>query len=87
MYTPCLHLTSSDEYVYAVGQYIKPFASTPKSRGEEGKGICAVIVSPLMEIESEFSATKYFTASMTCPLLPRLRILPPKTRWQSNMFS
>ena len=48
MYTPCLHLTGSDEYVHAVGQYMKPFASTPKSRrvgvgvwlgGEEkGKG-------------------------------------------------
>ena len=34
-------------------------------RGGEGKGILAVIVSPPMEIESEFSATKYFTASMT----------------------
>ena len=68
MHTPFLPLTSSDEYVHAVGQYMKPFASTPKSRGEklEGKGICAVIVSPPMEIESEFSATKYFTASMTC---------------------
>ena len=38
MYTPCLPLTSSDEYVHAVGQYMKPFASTPKSRGEKGKG-------------------------------------------------
>ena len=66
MCTPCLPLTSSDEYVHAVGQYLKPFASTPKSRGGEGKGICAVIVSPPMEIESQFSATKYFNASMTC---------------------
>ena len=33
MYTPCLPLTSSDEYVHAVGQYMKPFASTPKSGG------------------------------------------------------
>ena len=72
MHTPCLPLTSSDEYVHAVGQYMKPFASTPKSGGRgggeklKGKGICAVIVSPPMEIESEFSATKYFTASMTC---------------------
>ena len=38
MYTPCLPLTSSDEYVHVVGQYMKPFASTPKSRGEKGKG-------------------------------------------------
>ena len=41
MYTPCLPLTSSDEYVHAVGQYMKPFASTPKSSGgwwEKGKG-------------------------------------------------
>ena len=40
MYTPCLPLTSSDEYVHAVGQYMKPFASTPKSTGggEKGKG-------------------------------------------------
>ena len=66
MYTPFLPLTSSDDYVHAVGQYRKPFVSTPKSRGGEGKGICAVIVSPPMEIESEFGATKYFTASMIC---------------------
>ena len=38
MYTPCLHLTSSDEFVHAVGQYMKPFASTPKSRGGGGGG-------------------------------------------------
>ena len=44
MYTPCLPLTSSDDYVHAAGQYMKPFASTPKSRGvggdveEKGKG-------------------------------------------------
>ena len=31
MYTPCLPLTSSNEYVHAVGQYMKPFDSTPKS--------------------------------------------------------
>ena len=32
-------ITSSDEYVRAVGQYMKPFASTPKSgRGEGGGG-------------------------------------------------
>ena len=67
MYTLCLSLTSLDEYVHAVGQYMKPFTSTRKSRGGgEGKGICAVIVSPPMEIESEFSVTKYFTRSMTC---------------------
>ena len=68
MYTPCLHLTRSDECVHVVGQYMKPFASTPKSGGRGGrkKGICAVIVSPPMEIESEFNVTKYFTASMTC---------------------
>ena len=24
MYTPCLPLTSSNEYVHAVGQYMKP---------------------------------------------------------------
>ena len=33
MYTPCLPLTSSDECVHAVEQYMKPFASTPKSGG------------------------------------------------------
>ena len=36
MYTPRLHLTSSDDYVHAVKQYMKPFALTPKSRGVEG---------------------------------------------------
>ena len=38
MYTPCLPLTSSDEYVHAVGQYMKPFASIPKSSGVGGGG-------------------------------------------------
>ena len=33
MYTFFLPLTSSDEYVHAVGQYMKPCASTPKSGG------------------------------------------------------
>ena len=39
MYTLCLSLTSLDEYVHAVGQYMKPFTSTRKSRGGgKGKG-------------------------------------------------
>ena len=39
MYTSCLPLTSSNEYVHAVGQYMKPFDSTPKStRGGGGGG-------------------------------------------------
>ena len=42
MYTPCLPLTSSDEYVHAVGQYMKPCASTPKSggRGRRERDLC-----------------------------------------------
>ena len=74
MYTPCLHLTSSDEYVHAVRQYMELFASTPKSGGRgRRKGICAVIVSPSMEVESEiFTQVKNPTA---------------KTNWQGNMFS
>ena len=36
MYTPCLSLTRSDECVHVVGQYMKPIASTPKSRGGGG---------------------------------------------------
>ena len=42
MYTPCLPLTSSDEYVHAVGQYMKLFASTPKSggRGRRERDLC-----------------------------------------------
>ena len=39
MYTPCLPLTSSDEYVHAVGQYMKAFASTPKSARGGGGGV------------------------------------------------
>ena len=90
MYTPCLPLTSSDEYVHAVGQYMKAFASTPKSaRGggvvlKKGKGICAGIVSPPMEIESDFSANKYFTKYDL--LLPRLRILQPKPVGKATCF-
>ena len=90
MYTPCLPLTSSDEYVRAVGQYMKPFASTPKSGrgggggGRERKGICAVIVSPPMEIESDFSANKYFTIYDL--LLPRLGILHPKPVGRATCF-
>ena len=40
MCSPCLHLTSSDEYVHAVGQYVELFATTPKSggKGKKGKG-------------------------------------------------
>ena len=42
MCSPCLPLTSSDEYVHAVGQYMKPFASTPKSggRGRRERDLC-----------------------------------------------
>ena len=42
MYTLCLPLTSSDEYVHAVGQYMKLFASTPKSggRGRRERDLC-----------------------------------------------
>ena len=90
MYTPCLHLTSSDEYVHAVGQYMKPFASTPKSRGwgegwrRKGKGICAVIVSPPIEIEGDFSANKYFKKYDL--LLPRLIIVQPKPVGRAPCF-
>ena len=38
MYTSCLPLTSSNEYVHAVGQYMKPFDSTPKSTRGGGGG-------------------------------------------------
>ena len=93
MYTPCLPLTSSNEYVHAVGQYMKPFASTPKSTSgggggggcwRKGKVICAVIVSPPMDIESDFSANKYFTKYDL--LLPRLRILQPKPVGKATCF-
>ena len=92
MYTPCLPLTSSNEYVRAVGQYMKPFASTPKSTSggvgwgcwRKGKVICAVIVSSPMDIESDFSANKYFTKYDL--LLPRLRILQPKPVGKATCF-
>ena len=68
MYTSSLlPLTSSDEYVHAVGQYMKPFASTPKSGGRarrERDLRCHSFTNN--EIESEFSVTKYFTARMIC---------------------
>ena len=50
MYTPCLPLTRPDECVHVVGQYMRPITSTPKwggGGGREGKGVCAVIVSPI----------------------------------------
>ena len=68
MYTPCLPLTSSGEFTcsWAIHEAIC-FNSKIEGGGEEEKGSAlAVIVSPPMKIESEFSTTKYFTASMTC---------------------
>ena len=38
MFTPCFPLTSSNEYVRAVGQYMKPFASTPNTTSGGGGG-------------------------------------------------
>ena len=38
MYTPCLPLTSSDEYVHAVGQYMKAFCFNSKI-GTGGGGV------------------------------------------------
>ena len=52
--------------------------------GRERKEICAVIVSPLMEIESDFSANKYFTIYDL--LLPRLGILHPKPVGRATCF-
>ena len=81
MYTPCLPLTRSNECVHVVGQYMKPIASPPKSGGgggggggREGKGICAVVVSP----------TKYFYKYDL--LLPKLKILPPKPAGKATCF-
>ena len=39
MYTRCLHPTSSDEFVHAVGQYMKPFSSTSKSGGRRERDL------------------------------------------------
>ena len=52
--------------------------------GRERKGICAVIVSPPMEIESDSSANKYFTIYDL--LLPRLGILHPKPVGRATCF-
>ena len=78
MYTPCLPLTSSDECVHVVGQYMKPFASTPKSGGR---------VRRERDLRCHRFTTNGNRERIQCNqvfhrkyvlLLPRLRILPPK---------
>ena len=68
-----LPLTRSDECVHVVGQYMKPIASTPKSGGggggggggkevggREGKGIYAVIVSPVNRNQKRSQCNQIF---------------------------
>ena len=87
MYTPCLPLTRSDECVHVVGQYIKPIASTPKSGGGGGGKRrerdlhCNSFTNQWKSKAINQIFHKYDL------LLLRLKILPPKILWQSNMFS
>ena len=89
MYTPCLPLTRSDECVHVVGQYMKPIASTQKSRGRggggrEGKGINAVKVSPVNGNPKRSQCNQIFHKYDL--LLPRLKILPPKPAGKATCF-
>ena len=78
MYTPCLPLTISDEYVHAVGQYMKPFASTPKSggRGRRERDLRCHIFTTSGN-RKRIQCNQIFHRKYDL-LLPRLRILPPK---------
>ena len=78
MYTPCLPLTSSDECVYAVGQYMKPFASTPKSGGRvrRERDLCCHSFT-INGNRKRIQCNQIFHRKYVL-LLPRLRILPPK---------
>ena len=86
MYTPCFPLTSSGEYVHAVGQYMKPFASTPKSGGRvrrERDLRCHrfTINGNRKRIQrNQIFHRKYVL------LLPRLRILPLKPVGKETSF-
>ena len=86
MYTPCLPLTRPDECVHVVGQYMKPIASIKKSggRGEEGKGINAVKVSPVNGNPKRSQCNQIFHKYDL--LLPRLKILPPKPAGKATCF-
>ena len=86
MYTPCFPLTSSDEYVHAVGQYMKPFASTPKSGGR---------VRRERDLRCHSFTTSGNRKRIQCNqifhrkydlLLPRLRIRPPNPLAKQHVF-
>ena len=87
MYTPCLPLTSSDECVHVVGQYMEPITSTPKlgrGAGREGKGICAVKVSPVNGNQKRSQCNQIFHKYDL--LVPKLKILPPKPAGKATCF-
>ena len=86
MYTPCLPLTSSDEYVHAVGQYMKAFASTPKSGGRvrrERDLLCHSFTTN--GNRKRIQCNQIFHRKYDL-LLPRLRILPPKLVGKETSF-
>ena len=86
MYTPCLPLTSSDEYVHAVGQYMKPFASTPKSGGRvrrERDLRCHSFTTS--GNRKRIQCNQIFHRKYDLSLL-RLRILPPKPVGKETSF-
>ena len=86
MYTPCLPLTSSDEYVHAVGQYMKPFASTPKSGGRvrRERDLCCHSFT-INGNRKRIQCNQIFYRKYDL-LLPRLRILPPKPDGKETCF-
>ena len=85
MYTPCLPLTSSNLYVHAVGQYTKPFASTPKSTGgrRERDLRCHSFTTNGNRKRIQCDQISYRKYDL---LLPRLRILPPKPVGKATCF-
>ena len=86
MYTPCLPLTSSDEYVHAVGQYMKPFASTPKSGGRvrrERDLRCHSFTTNGNRKRNQCNQIFHRKYDL---LLRRLRILPPKPVGKATCF-
>ena len=81
MYTPGLPLTSSDEYVHAVGQYMKPFASTPRRRERDLRCHSFTTNGNGKRIQcNQIFHRKYDLLS------PRLRILPPKPVGKATCF-
>ena len=85
MYTLCLSLTSLDEYVHAVGQYMKPFTSTRKSRGGGRERDLRCYSFTTNGNRKRIQCNQIFHQKYDL-LLPRLRILPPKPVCKATCF-